>query len=342
MKKLLTLLFCASLFLGTAYATPWYDAVVGTSAVSGVNLDFTGGVLPAGVTFSRASLGSDGSYFNSSGVLTNASANTARFDYDPVALTLKGLLTEGQRINGLYPSIPDSTWTGNASPTLYSIATNQTISPDGTTNASLLTDTSINANHGIEPPAAFTITAGTNYYISIFAKAKDQSILQMRGAFSGNFTASSYANFDLSAGAVTATGAGLIFSSISNVGNGWYRCTIGMQAIQSVSNSPFVAVNLTNNVSNAPVNPAYVGAGTGLYIWGGDVETAPSSSYIPTSGSAATRAADVLSFTIPSGVGHLTYIFDDNSTQIVAVSAGAYTVPTNLNRAWIKTIVSSP
>jgi hypothetical protein len=64
-------------------------------------------------------------------------------------------------------------------------------------------------------------------------------------------------------------------------------------------------------------------------------------SYIPTTTAAVTRAADSAVFTIPAGVGHLTFTFDDNTTQTVAVSAGSYTVPTNLNRPNLKSIVGS-
>jgi hypothetical protein len=53
------------------------------------------------------------------------------------------------------------------------------------------------------------------------------------------------------------------------------------------------------------------------------------------------RQADVLSFTVPSGTGRLTYTFDDLSTQEVTVLAGPYTVPTNLNRPRIRQIAGS-
>ena len=64
-------------------------------------------------------------------------------------------------------------------------------------------------------------------------------------------------------------------------------------------------------------------------------------SYIPTTTATVTRAADSAVFTIPSGIGHLTYTFDDASTQLVTVSAGSYTIPTTLNRPNIKSIVGS-
>lgn len=64
---------------------------IGDPATPDVQHDFTSGALPSWITFSRTS---NAWYFNSSGVLTQALANTARFDYDPVTLAARGLLLE--------------------------------------------------------------------------------------------------------------------------------------------------------------------------------------------------------------------------------------------------------
>jgi hypothetical protein len=72
---------------------------------SGLDLDFMLGTLPSSVTFTRAT---NAWYYNSAGTLTQASSDVARFDYDPVALTLKGLLIEETRTN----SVSNSSMTG--------------------------------------------------------------------------------------------------------------------------------------------------------------------------------------------------------------------------------------
>ena len=56
----------------------------------------TPGSLPAGVTFTRASTAT---YFDATGTMQTAAANTPRWDYDPVTHALNGLLIEEQRTN---------------------------------------------------------------------------------------------------------------------------------------------------------------------------------------------------------------------------------------------------
>jgi hypothetical protein len=89
----------------------------------------------------------------------------------------------------------------------------------------------------------------------------------------------------------------------------------------------------------------YAGDGvSSLEIFGVQISpgstTTLANSYIqnPSVTGVAASTADVVSFTIPSGVSQLIYTFDDNSTQTVGATPGAYTIPTNLNRPWIKTI----
>src|SRR5690349_9593952 len=66
-------------------------------AVPVLSMDFTvSPLLPGFLSFNR---GSNGTYFNSSGVLQTAANDTARFDYDPVPLSLRGLLMEDASTN---------------------------------------------------------------------------------------------------------------------------------------------------------------------------------------------------------------------------------------------------
>lgn len=65
--------------------------------------------VPSGWTYSRAS---NATYFNSSGVLTIASADVARIDYDPNGLALRGLALEPSRTNWVRNSIASAAVAG--------------------------------------------------------------------------------------------------------------------------------------------------------------------------------------------------------------------------------------
>lgn len=65
--------------------------------------------VPSGWTYSRAS---NATYFNSSGVLTIASADVARVDYDPSSLSLRGIALEPSRTNWVRNSIASAAVSG--------------------------------------------------------------------------------------------------------------------------------------------------------------------------------------------------------------------------------------
>ena len=77
------------------YTSFFRKAMLGDTAT--LNLDFTTGVLDSRLTFTRAA--GTATYINSSGYVTTAAANVARFDYDPATLAIRGLLIEGSAIN---------------------------------------------------------------------------------------------------------------------------------------------------------------------------------------------------------------------------------------------------
>lgn len=73
-------------------------------------LDFTTANLDSRVTFTRTTNATNpATYTNSSGVLTLATNNQPRFDYDPITLACKGLLIEESRTNLLLNSLINGT-----------------------------------------------------------------------------------------------------------------------------------------------------------------------------------------------------------------------------------------
>ena len=76
--------------------------------------DLSSFLTATGGSFTRASIGT---YFDSSGNLQTATANTPRFDYDPVTHTVKRILIEESRTNlGFYSTSPAS-WINNSATT---------------------------------------------------------------------------------------------------------------------------------------------------------------------------------------------------------------------------------
>jgi hypothetical protein len=141
------------------------------------------------------------------------------------------------------------------------------------------------------------------------------------------------AKFDLQSGTVVFANATLT-ATITAV-NGWYLCTVsGMRTAIGSFPEWYLSDSSAANVRSITV------AGTEtVHVWGFQLELgASNSSYIPTTSTAVTRSADVAGLTIPGGVTTLTYTLDDNTTQEVSVSPGAYTIPTTLNRPRIKNI----
>ena len=286
-----------------------------------INWNLTGS-LPSGTTFTRTqaspqtttAIGSDGllKYFN---------ANEPRFDYDPVSLAPLGLLYEPQRTNVLALSRSISMWTNNAA---LSVTDNFYTSPDATQNASqIVTDGAFKGRY-----SGAAVAANTSYAVSGYVKSFSGShIIRVGAQNAEGGTSNALIHIDTVTGAIADSKPAAYDAYSVLLPNGWtyfkYRILTG--AAQTYVSYLAYAID----------------GGSVFSVWGVQIEAGTiASSLIQTNGSAATRATDQLSFTIPSGVTTLRYTFDDNSTQDVTVSAGAYTVPTNLNRPNIKRIVS--
>ncbi len=313
-------------------------AVGGVGAAAGTSSSFyelADGSLPAGYSFSRASTGT---YCDASGVLQTASSGAVRYDYDPTTLAARGVLIEAASANlQVYSDALDhATWTK----VNMSVAANAVTAPNGATAGDKLIMASGYASHAAAIYKSLAKAASQKTYaFSIYAKAAEFNTLWLYVRSSSS--SANYANslFNLATCAVVGTPevAGTfsnVSASIENAGNGWCRCRITLTTGTENSIDPRLYV-LHDGASTTG------NGSSGLYVWGAQVEEASAaSSYIATTSAAVSRSADVLSFTVPSGVTTLRYTFGDGTTQDVAVSSGAYTVPTTLNRQRIKRIQS--
>ena len=221
------------------------------------------------ITATRAGVAT---YTDADGVIQQAAANTVRVDHvDGVPMMLiepsaTNLLPYSEDISQVAWEKVDATVTSNAG-----------ASPDGQSNASLIASTT-NATSRVRD---FVSVATGNHTFSIYAKAGTCSSIQIY--MLEQFVVSGTADIDLQSGSVTNVSS--VFTggvTTEDVGDGWFRIT-GTR-------------NFTTSASNHGVGVITDGQnGLDFYVWGAQLEEGPvTTSYIPTSGSTVTRAADDL------------------------------------------------
>lgn len=257
------------------------------SPTPSVDMDFTNGRYWAdgsgrglqAIDFLSCSRASTGYVQSVGGILYNCGNNQLR-------ISDQGLLIEEARTNLITQSqaLDNAAWTK----TNNSISADSTNAPDGTATADTITDDSTNAAHYLSNAVSYTNT--TTYVISGYFKAGTDNLIQLTIG-SGVGGANIYANFQLTgSGSVTATGASVTVSGIQSLANGWYRCWVGGAATATSSSTGII--NRINS-TGAARSPSYVGTGTTVISWGMQVEAGSfPTSYIPTTTTSATRAAD--------------------------------------------------
>lgn len=280
--------------MGFGFSLPAYTGYAASfGAGATLALDFTSGnqTLDPRITFTRSTTAT---YFNSAGVLSSAAINAPRFDYDPVTLTLRGLLIEESRTNLLTYSeqFDNAAWTKSNS----SITANTIVSPDGTTTADTLTD---NATSGVHRVAQTITTSNNNQLVlSCFLKYSTMQWVSLSAATNTGQWAG--AKFDVQNGVLGSTSQqGTSWtadsSSITSVGSGWYRCVLVFTPGNSGSLGVYVngATDGTTFTTSQRGAEVYSGTGSEVFLWGAQLEAgAFATSYIPTVASQVTRAAD--------------------------------------------------
>jgi hypothetical protein len=266
--------------LATGYlngVTPYHyaDFITNRMLYAGADVGTVAG--GTGYSFSRAS---DGYYTNADGTLTLFGSGALRRGD-------RGVLIEGSRTNLLLRSqeFDNASWTKNRA----TITANATTAPDGTLTADkLVEDNTATNTHRTFQNAS---TTGQAYAFTVFAKASERNWMYLRIDRAGPSTPAAW--FDLSAGTVGTVNTGLT-AAIQALANGWYRCRIVVDTADTANNSILIGLATGDNVLN------YTGDNTsGIFIWGAQLEAASfASSYIPTVAAAATRASDVLTYTV--------------------------------------------
>ena len=233
------------------------------------------------------SRGSTATYYDVNGVIQTAAVDEARTaaylpDGNGNFVSAGDLLLEGSGTNLLSYSEEFDNAAWNISSGLFDFSSgsvvNAAIAPDGTLTADKLApDASFTRNHMLRRSCN---TGAVTY--SVYLKPAGYNFAYLF------FTQDNYeVMFDIANGTVVSENNSNVKGFIEYAGNGWFRC--------SAYNATGTQTEVRMYIAEASNKPNYSGDGTsGVYIWGAQLEAnSYPTSYIPTSGSTATRAADV-------------------------------------------------
>lgn len=225
--------------------------------------------------------------------------------YNGTSWVNEGLLHErAARVNLITYSEDFTQWTNEKTTDLAAQATG----PDGTLSMALLKEDSTVGRHIIYVTLNGSLDVARTFSVYVkkpFSNGRRYVALSVPNT--GDTLAYS-AIFDLDNGTVSATkanGTATVSANIEDVGNGIYRCVLSGNSNSATTANYFPMIGLSDRadftgtlISNNL--PLYTGDNTsGVYIWGAQLEAASTaSSYIPTSGSTATRDAGTL--TVPA------------------------------------------
>jgi len=196
--------------------------------------------------------------------------------------TSKGLLVEESRTNLVVQSNLSNWITAGGA----SISTNYASSPENTQNATALIANSIDCRAYV----AKTLS-GSGHTFSVYAKKGENRYLMLRLSASGG----QYRRyFDLQDGVLASeTGSGSA-SSIQEVKDGWYRCSITTADTPTSSQNVLLASTNQDGTETGSVT-----SGVGVYLFGAQLEAGSfPTSYIKTTGATATRSADLASIPV--------------------------------------------
>jgi hypothetical protein len=213
-------------------------------------LDFSSGSPWAnGTDYNYTSTRTAGTYVDSSGYIATSVANLVQYSED----------------------MSDAWWNGGGGLTPSVIAS--PAAPDNTATTNELVETATNVAHH-EQRNTVTIDNAKDYTFSAYLK---KSTRQYAGLSVYTFTTTAHVIFDLTAGTVSAQSGNATNRSatITDVGNGWYRCTLSFTSggtagsTQNTYPSVFTSdrAGFTGTLSEG--KPVFMGSTSeSVYVWG--------------------------------------------------------------------------
>ena len=296
----------------SAYKTGVLAAVLPNNGIA--DLDFTRGSIATRV--------------NAQGLIEEVGVNVPRLDYSSGGCP--SLLLEPQSINLITYSedFSNESWVKLAS----IISSNSIISPKGELTADTIIDDTANTTHRFYQ--LISLSASTDYAVSVFAKKGTNNFIQLSLRNSSDSSTASYV-FDLENGVlgeIIESGNGnIVGGKIEDYGNGWYRCTI----IGNITTAPnqysvMLADSASGNTFGVNGMVTYLGTGTNtVYLWGAQLEQQSSdTSYIPTQITQITRLEDAPSLDLtPFNITSIIETIDGVEQPPITTIPTIYNVP---------------
>jgi hypothetical protein len=241
------------------------------------------------MTFTRATTATR---VDENDLVSSVASNVPRIDYTGGGCP--SILLEPQSTNIVLRS--EEFDNASFTPVLSSVSANTTTAPDGTLTADTWTGDGTSGIHLLGQ--SLSATSGVAYTQSVFAKKGTNNFLQIVGTTT-IYGANSWANFDLENGVVGTAGASAT-ATITDFGNGWYRCTMTATATATATANGFLLCLITSATSaRAEINSL----ATSVHLWGAQLEAgAYPTSYIPTTNIAVQRDADAV---VKTGISDL-------------------------------------
>lgn len=254
--------------------TPSFGLTATERVLPRLALDFTTASLDPRVTFTRTTGASNpATFINSSGVITAATNDQPRFDYDPVTLVCKGLLIEESRTNALLNSLINGANLTTQSVTVTAAA--RTLSFYGTgqivlsgAHSATITGTGV---YPTRTTFTFTPSAGT---LTLTVTGAVQFAQLESGTFATSFIPT--ADTALTRNVDVATMTGTNFSSWFNASEGTFINQIqtfapyivgkGSESINVTGASDEINMSINSGVANSGYNVIAIGgADAGTY-----------------------------------------------------------------------------
>lgn len=248
------------------YLTDIGDDLLGLDENEGMAIDFTAALAAALIRDDVGTLNYNGDPF---GKLSFTGASL-RMKYNSIGV----LEFAGHNFCLQSQTFDTGTW----SKFDLGVTANATPAPDGTQTADALTPDTDNAGHRLNQAVTLRISAGNTFSAYLKKNGYDYAYLFIDGVGTGQ-----YQVFNLNTGALGATGSGTRVATITDAGNGWWRCSLEIIAGTTAAANLEIAVLSTDSVA------AFAGDGTsGIFAWGAQLNVLPCSdlTYYPTVASA--------------------------------------------------------